>query len=84
MEKKVYSSFEQIESDLAILDIEKQINYQKVILGVQRTKEQFTPSGITKNVFGGVGDLFSGSYSKYYKLGIPFVIKWYLNKKRSH
>ncbi|WP_366185747.1 DUF6327 family protein [Flavobacterium ovatum] len=84
MEKKMYSSFEQIEADLEILDIEKQINYQKVILGFQKTKEQFTPSGITKHFFDGFTGAFTGSYSNYYKLAIPLLIKWLINRKRSH
>ncbi|AWG20849.1 hypothetical protein FFWV33_04470 [Flavobacterium faecale] len=83
MEKKIYSSFEQIEADLEILDIEKQINYQKIILGVQKTKQQFTPSGITRNIFDGFTGAFTGSYSNYYKLAVPLIIKWMMNKKRS-
>ncbi|MCW2117981.1 DUF6327 family protein [Flavobacterium sp. 7A] len=83
MEKKIYSSFEQIEADLEILDIEKQINYQKIVLGFQRTKQQFTPTGISKNLFDGFAGVFTGSYSNYYKLMLPLLFKWLINRKRS-
>ena len=83
MEKKIYSSFEQIEADLEILDIEKQINYQKIVLGVNRTKQQFRPKGISKNVFDGFVEVFTGSYRDYYKIMLPLIFKWYLNRKRS-
>ena len=84
MKKKIYSSFEQIEADLEILDIEKQINYQKVVLVVQNTKQKFTPKGISKNVFDGFAEAFTGSYRDYYKLMIPLVFKWIVNRERSH
>jgi hypothetical protein len=83
MERKIYNSFEQIEIELEILDIERQINYQKIVLAVQKTKEQFTPKGITRNIFSAIKNVFTGSYSSVYKLAIPLVIKWILNKKRS-
>ncbi|WPR72245.1 DUF6327 family protein [Flavobacterium sp. NG2] len=90
MAKKIYSSFEQIDTDLEILSIEKEINYQKIILGFHKTKEQFTPSGLTKNVFSTFKSIYSGIYSgisntnnTVLTIVIPLLIKWILNKKRS-
>lgn len=86
MDKKIYSSFEQIDTDLEILKIEKEINYQKIILGFQKTKEHFTPTGVVKDVFGVFKNLFSSfslTDNTVLKIAIPFIIKWILNKKRS-
>ncbi len=86
MNNRIYSSYEQIDADLEILKIEKEINYQKVILGFQKTKEHFTPTGVAKDVFSFVRGFFSHfslTDMTVLKLAIPFVIKWVLNKKRS-
>lgn len=83
MEKKIYSSFEQIDADLEILSIEQQINYQKVLLAFQSIRRGFTPSGVFGNFFDGFRSIFSGSYSTYYKLAIPLILKWFVNRKRS-
>ncbi|WP_418264462.1 DUF6327 family protein [Flavobacterium faecale] len=83
MEKKIYSSFEQIEVELEILSIEREINHQKIVLALQKTRDQFTPVGFTKNVFSLFKNVLSGSNSTIYKLAIPLIIKWILNKKRS-
>lgn len=86
MSKNTYTTFEQIETDLEILKIEKEINYQKVFLEFQRTKEHFTPSGLTKNIFSTVKNIYSGLSNKnstFLSLFIPFAINWLVNKKRS-
>lgn len=86
MSKNIYSSFDQIEADLEILKIEKEINYQKIFLGFQKAKEHFTPSGLTKNVFNTFKNIYSGisnTNSTVLSILVPFAIKWILNKKRS-
>ena len=86
MDKKIYTSFEQIDTDLEILSVEKEINYQKVVLGFQRTKEQFAPTGLVKNLFSTVKNVYSGisnTNNTVLSIAIPLVIKWILNKKRS-
>ena len=42
METKKYSSYAQIERELEILKIEKEINYQKLVFSIQKTKENLT------------------------------------------
>jgi hypothetical protein len=86
MSKTIYTTFEQIEADLEILKIEKEINYQKIFLGFQKTKDHFTPSGLTKNVFNMFKNIYSGisnTNNAVLSMLIPFAIKWILNKKRS-
>ena len=44
MEKKKYSSYAEIERDLEILKVEKEIYYQKMLLSIDKTKESILPS----------------------------------------
>jgi len=43
MERKKYSSYAELDRDLEILKLEKEINYQKLVLSIQKTKESITP-----------------------------------------
>jgi hypothetical protein len=82
METKKYSSYAQIESDLEILKIEKEIHYQRILLSVEKTKESFLPSK-TVSLF---SDIYqkatSGMLGTILKIAIPFAINWYINRKR--
>ena len=46
MEPKKYSSYVDIDRDLEILKLEKEIHYQKLLLSVKKTKESFEPQNI--------------------------------------
>ena len=46
MATKKYSSYAEIDSELEILKLEKEIHYRKMMQSVQRTKESLTPSEI--------------------------------------
>jgi hypothetical protein len=82
MENKKYSSYAQIESDLEILKLEKEINYKKMLLSVEKTKESILPSK-TVSFVGKVYDkLFSGSFGTILKIAIPYIVNWYINRKR--
>ena len=84
MQTKKYSSYAQIDSELEILKIEKEISYQKLVLSVQDTKESLTFSNITGNVLDSVKSTFFSSYGAIFRLVIPFVIKWFRNNKRGN
>ena len=82
MENKKYSSYAQIEQDLAILKVEKEIHYQRMILSVEKTKESILPSK-TVSFVGNVYDkVFSGSFGMILKMVIPYIVNWYINRKR--
>ena len=51
METKKYSSYAEIERDLEILKVKKDINYQKLVLSFQKTKESITPQNIVGGFF---------------------------------
>lgn len=82
MENKKYSSYAEIERDLEILKLEKEINYQKLVLSFQKTKESITPQNIFSGVFSSYKDYFTNSYPRILQSILPFVINWFINKKR--
>ena len=82
METKKYSSYAEIERDLEILKLEKEINYQKILLSIDKTKESILPSK-TATLLGSVYQkVFSGTYGTLLKMLIPYVFNWYVNRKR--
>ena len=82
MATKKYSSYAQIEQDLAILKIEREIYYQKVLLSIDKTKESILPSTKATVIGSLYNKVFSGTFGTILKIIIPFVIKWYVNRKR--
>ena len=44
MKPKKYSSYAEIDHDLKILTVEREIHYQKVVLSFDKTKESILPS----------------------------------------
>lgn len=82
MENKKYSSYAAIERDLEILKLEKDINYQKLVLSFQKTKESITPQSIVGGVFSSYKEYFAKSYPQILQSLLPFVINWFINKKR--
>ncbi|MEN9909994.1 MAG: hypothetical protein RLZZ540_3153 [Bacteroidota bacterium] len=82
MQAKKYSSYAQIDRELEILKVEKEISYQKLVLSVQKTKESFSFLNITSNVIDTVKSTFFSSYGTIFRLVIPIVVKWFKNKKR--
>ena len=82
METKKYSSYAQIESDLEILKVEKELYYQKMLLNVEKTKETILPSKSVSFVGNLYQKVFSGTYGTLLKLAIPYIINWYINRKR--
>jgi hypothetical protein len=82
MDTKKYSSYAQIENDLEILKLEKEIEYQKLVLSFQKTKESFTPQGIVNNFLSSYKSILSNSYIDIIKMGLPYLIQWILKRKR--
>lgn len=82
METKKYSSYAEIEQDLEILKLEKEIYYQKMLLSFDKTKETILPSKSVSLLGNLYQKVFSGTYGTILKLLIPYVFNWYINKKR--
>ena len=75
MEAKKYSSYAEIDRDLEILKLEKEIQYQKLNLCLQKTKESFTPQGMIKSFLGSYKTLFSDNVMSIMNIAIPRYIK---------
>ena len=82
METKKYSSYAEIEQDLEILKLDKEIYYQKMLLSIDKTKDSILPSKSISLIGNLYQKVFSGTYGTILKLVIPYVFNWYINRKR--
>jgi len=82
MTTKKYASYAAIEHDLAILKVEKELHYQKIVLSIEKTKESIVPSKSISFIAQVYENVFSGTYGTIIKLVIPYLINWFINKKR--
>lgn len=88
MEPKKYSSYAQIEKDLKILKLEKEIQYQKLVLKFQQTKDNITPQSVVNNFIDSYVEkvtlpfdkIFKSIYPFLLKTSLPFIIKWISHK----
>jgi hypothetical protein len=81
MEIKTYSSFDQINVDLEILKLEKELNYHKMTLSFEKTKGNLQIHYIKREVIRFVKEKISESYKKLLMIVIPYVVN-FLKRKR--
>jgi hypothetical protein len=84
MEKKKYSSYDEIEKDLEIYKLEKEINYKKILLSIETTKESFFPNNSVSRAYSLYKNVISSSYGTVLKIGLPYLINWFINRKRGN
>lgn len=90
METKKYSSYAQIERELEILKIENEISYQKLLYGVKKTKESFTPQQIVSDLIGNYGSalpygtIVSTAIPFILNKAVPFIKNWLTKRKRGN
>ena len=72
METKKYSSYAQIDRELEILKIEKEISYQKLVFGFKKTKESFTPQNIVSDLIGSYSSVIP--YGAIVSTAAPFIL----------
>ena len=77
METKVYSSYAEIDRDLEILKLQKEIDHQKLALSVEKTIDSLTPGSLMQNVLGNVGTLVT-KYDWLSKIVIPLLIRRFM------
>ncbi|MEL1242351.1 DUF6327 family protein [Flavobacterium flavipallidum] len=82
MAAKKYSSYAQIDNELEILKVEKEISYQKLVLSIEKTKESLSLVSVAANVVDTIKSTFFSSYGTILRFLIPIIIKWFRNKKR--
>ena len=84
MEIKKYSSFDEIEIELKILKLEKEISFQKLIWNIQKIKEDITPQNIIGQIIGSYKSILSKTYEVIISTLIPILIDWFSKRKRGN
>lgn len=84
METKKYSSYAQIEIELRILKVERELNLKRIVLNVQKTKESLEPINLVKGFIGDYKSIFLNYSGNIFKLAIPIIINWILKRKRGN
>ena len=82
MELKKFSSFETIDKELEILKLERELNYEKMVLSIYKTKDNLKPKAFFSELLGSYKSILSGSFSLLLSAAIPNIINWFKNKKR--
>jgi hypothetical protein len=77
MEKqlKIYSSFEEIELDLKILKLEREIHAQKIKMGFQETGENLRPMNLLQDYIGAGNQTTFSLIEQVIKFILQFVVK---------
>lgn len=81
MQTKTYVSFDEINNDLEILKLEKELNYHKLTLSFKKTKENFQPHYIKREVIHFIKERISESYKRLLIVAIPYVVD-FIKRKR--
>ena len=84
METKKYSSYAAIDRDLEILKLEKEISYQKLVLSIQKTKDEITPENIVSSFLEPYKIEIPNSVRTIIKTVLPYVISYFMNRKRGN
>lgn len=77
MEKKpkVYSSFEEIELDLQILKVQREIHAQKIKLNLEKTGENLKPINLLEGYIGESNRTTFSLIEQIIKIILQFVVK---------
>lgn len=77
MEKKPkrYSSFEEIELDLKILRLEREIHAQKIKLTIERTKQNLQPVNLLQDYIGESNQMTFSLIEQIFRIILQFVVK---------
>jgi len=82
METKKYSSYAQIELELEILKVEKELNLKRIFLNIEKTKESLLPQNLVKSFLGDYKSLFANYSGAILNIAIPILINWITKRKR--
>ncbi len=82
MGTKKYSSYAQIELELEILQIERELNLKRIVLNVQKTKESFMPINLIRGFIGDYKSILSNYSVMILNIAIPIIINWLKKRKR--
>jgi hypothetical protein len=75
MDPKRYSSYADIDRDLEILKLEKEIQYQKLLKTLGETKENLSPDKFLGGIPGVAIDVVSGLAGPLKGVAISYILK---------
>lgn len=81
MELKKYSSYAAIDRDLEILKLEKEISYQKLLVGLKATKDSVTPQNIISGFLAPYSEAVPIQLRSIFKTALPYVISFFMTRK---
>jgi len=84
METKKYSSYAQIELELEILKIERELNLKRIVLDVEKTKESLLPINLIKGFIGDYKSILSNYSGTILNIVLPILINWIIKRKRGN
>jgi hypothetical protein len=82
MGTKKYSSYAQIELELEILKVERELNLKRIVLDVQKTKESLLPQNLIKSFLGDYKSILANYSGILLNIAIPILINWITKRKR--
>ena len=84
METKKYSSYAQIELELEILKIERELNLKRIVLDVEKIKERLLPINLIKGFIGDYKSILSNYSGTILNIVLPILINWIIKRKRGN
>jgi hypothetical protein len=82
MGKKKYTSYNEIDADLQILKVQKELDYYKLKRSIENSKNLFSRENLFSEVSTSFKSYVSGSVGSIIKNLLPWFISWILNKKK--
>jgi hypothetical protein len=79
---KIYNSFNEIDQDLEILKLQREIHQRKMNFQWQQSHELITPQSIITSYIKDFSNTFTSNYIQILHTLVPVIIKWMWHKKR--
>jgi hypothetical protein len=77
MEVKKYSSYAAIDRDLEVLKLEKEISYQKLLIGFKATKNSITPQNIINGFLDPYKEAIPNPFRSILQTIVPYLISFF-------
>lgn len=81
MGKKIYSSYEEIDRELEILRLEKDIHAQKAELYLRKSKANLSPDYLVSESINAIAPKAQGMLQNIWLIIASFIIKWFVNRQ---
>ena len=84
MKPKKYTSYAKIELELEIFELELELNLKRILVDVEKTKENLLPQNLIKSFFGNYKSILPNYFGVILKIAIPIIINWITKRKRGN